>query len=547
MKGPAYLSQPNLQRLPVLLKEVQEGQILLPRFQRPFVWTPEQRLQLFDSIYQGMPIGSLLVWRTHEHDLESYDWLGHLPLRRTAKQDNGKNEVKQYLLDGHQRLTTLYSALGEGLLASEEVAREPVDEAESWAVYFDLVGRIFVLPKKRGAPPATWLPLAILLDPFRLYEFQKRLLETGADRSLLNRAEALASTFKDYTIPVVPIVTENLELVTEGFQRINNAGTRMDQVHMVNALTWSPDFDLNRRMGEIKEELGEVGWQDLEEKLILFTCKAAMELDLYDSALETLRTKLRQQPEVLTEVTRYLKATARFLRDCCHVHGPETLPYSFQIVLLADAIRLGTCQLDRPLSPKLEKDLSRWFWLTTYAEHFTGTSSTRLRKTLDHLHCVVLKGEDSRPADLSTKVGPVKRFDPRAARSRAFALRLAELGPRNADGRANDAFQLLASEGRDAVPTLIPSREIESIASAKGPENRIIAHPKEIAQLRRLLRERTRDCDPEILRSHAIEPDAAEALARGDVPAFFAHRHRRLVDLERAFVEPLGLEYVDEL
>ena len=93
-------------------------------------------------------------------------------------------------------------------------------------------------------------------------------------------AEALANIFKDYSIPVVPIISEDLEVVTESFQRINSAGQTMDLVNMVNALLWSPDFDVNDRIEEIKSELAEVGWGDFEEKMILNVCKAALDLDL---------------------------------------------------------------------------------------------------------------------------------------------------------------------------------------------------------------------------------------------------------------------------
>jgi hypothetical protein len=540
MKGPAYLWQPNIARLPNLLREIQEGEIRIPRFQRPFIWTTEQRLLLLRSIYEGMPIGSILLWRTKEHDLKSYDRLGPLHLKWPAG-EKSKDDVRQYVLDGHQRLTTLFAALGGGLQSTGDSAEESEAEEDSaemsWPIFFDLEDRSFKARSHRNEPPVFWLPLSILLDPFRLYEFQKKLVEAGVDRALVNRAEALASTFKDYSIPVVPIVTEDLELATQSFQRVNSGGTPMNEVHMVSALTWSPEFDLNERMQEILGELGEVGWQGLEEKMILHTCKAALDLDIYYADVLEIRDAIKDHPEVLREATNALKAAAGFLKEQCRVHSPAVLPYSFQIVLLADAIRQGA------ESPEVSSALARWFWLTTYTEYFAGISAVRLAKALEHIREVARSGVDPEPPGMSREVRPLRRFDFRSARSRAIALRMAELQPWKGTPERSP-HQLLADHGPDALPMLLPSREVPG-RSAEGPENRFLSHPAEATRIRRALREPPGLFPPDtgLLESHAIDPQAAEALWKGSLVEFLRLRRRALMDLERAHVERLGLTY----
>lgn len=549
MRSPAYLAQPNVQRLPSLLRDIQEGEIRIPRFQRPFVWTPEQRLDLFRSIYDGIPIGSILIWRTKEHVLRCYDHLGPLRLAWAGRDEEEEGrQVRQYVIDGHQRLTTLFAALGEGLMAGE-LAAEPaaaVQDEElqadgTWPIYFDLEERDFRVHRRSGEPPGTWLPLSILLDPYKLFELQKRLLDRDTDRALVNRAESLASTFKDYSIPVVPIVTEDLELATESFQRVNSGGTPMNEVHMISGLIWSPGFDLNERMKEIRIELGEVGWQDLEEKMILNTCKAALDLDIYYAETRAIRDAIKDRPQVLREATDSLKAAARFLRERCKVYGPAVLPYSFQIVLLADAINRGTDGLHRELSPEASDALERWFWLTTYGEYFAGISAVRLGRARDHLRKVAANGGDPEPPGLSREVSSPRRFDFRAARSRAIALRMASLQPQSGSAEPQDPYQLLADYGRDAMPMLLPSREVRA-RSAEGPENRILVHPKEAASVRRRLNE-PGQCPPDFLASFAINEEAASALARGNLSGFLFLRRMALLRLEEDFVEQIGLEY----
>jgi hypothetical protein len=320
----------------------------------------------------------------------------------------------------------------------------------------------------------------------------------------------------------------------------------MDQVHMVSALTWSPDFDLNERMEEIRSDLGEVGWEELEEKMILNTSKAALGLDIYRSEAKAIQEALKESPEVLGEAARYLMTAARFLRERCKVYGPGTLPYSFQVVLLAEAIRVGTEGLTKELSSEQLDRLQRWFWMTTYTEYFASMSATRLRKALEHLRRVVMEGLKPEPPDLPTKVDAARRFDFRAARSRAIALRMADLDPRGLDGPVEDPYQLLAEHGRNATPMIFLSRAVGNRPLAEGAENRIVAHPRDAAELRRELREGASSLDPVILRSHAIDEDAAEALSAGDVVGFLRIRRQRLLEIEKDFVEPLGLEYVGD-
>ncbi len=550
VKRPSYLSQPIVQRLPNLLREVQAGEIRVPRFQRPFVWKPEQRIELFRSIYDGIPIGSILIWRTRNHDLKSYDRLGPIqidPQRRAGESE--QSIVRQYLLDGHQRLTTLCAALGEGLVNEEPVRSQEVTPREfdeekledELPIFFDLVDRRFA-PRPRHGLPETWLPLSILLDPSKLYEFQKKLLEKGLDRTLINRAEALASTFKDYSIPVVPIVTEDLELATQSFQRVNSGGSKMSQVHMVSALTWSPEFDLNERMKEILVELEEVGWQGLEEQMILNVCKAALDLDVYYAEAEEIQKAIKDRPQVLEDASESLKAAAVFLRERCRVYGPAVLPYSFQVVLLADAIQRAGWLSNPDLKRKAKEGVERWFWLTTYTEHFAGISAGLLDRTLKHLRLVALGGGAPEPPNMSREVTSVpRRFDFRAARSRAIALRLAGLGPQCVGSEIHYPFQLLADFGREAMPQLIPSREVGARLSG-GPENRILVHPREATALRRSLSEpMSHGLQPNLHASHAITEEAAQALFDGDKPNFIRLRREEIVALERTFVESLGL------
>jgi uncharacterized protein with ParB-like and HNH nuclease domain len=47
--------------------QVRKGETTVPQFQRPFVWEADQTLALLDCIANNYPVGSPLLWKSHEN------------------------------------------------------------------------------------------------------------------------------------------------------------------------------------------------------------------------------------------------------------------------------------------------------------------------------------------------------------------------------------------------------------------------------------------------------------------------------------------------
>jgi uncharacterized protein with ParB-like and HNH nuclease domain len=94
-----------------LLNQIKEGDIVLPAIQRNFIW-PERKIEkLFDSIMRGYPIGLILLWETYENiQYRKFD-RDHIPTNKQTFQDNKLKNKKKLVLDGQQRLQSLYIAL----------------------------------------------------------------------------------------------------------------------------------------------------------------------------------------------------------------------------------------------------------------------------------------------------------------------------------------------------------------------------------------------------------------------------------------------------
>src|SRR5438046_2561169 len=97
MDNPPTVSRP----LSKLMEQVDNEQLILPEIQRDFVWQRRSVMLLFDSLFRGLPIGHMLVWKAKRAVTPKH--FHHRKLRAGILLDN----FYGYLLDGQQRLTAL--------------------------------------------------------------------------------------------------------------------------------------------------------------------------------------------------------------------------------------------------------------------------------------------------------------------------------------------------------------------------------------------------------------------------------------------------------
>lgn len=102
-----------------LLDDIRKQDIVIPEFQREYVWTREQAKQLMFSLYRQYPVGGLLLWKTDNP-----------PSLKNLDAPPAKLGTVKILLDGQQRLTTLYMLiLGEtpNYYSENEISNDPRD------------------------------------------------------------------------------------------------------------------------------------------------------------------------------------------------------------------------------------------------------------------------------------------------------------------------------------------------------------------------------------------------------------------------------------
>jgi hypothetical protein len=508
---------------------VRDGTIQIPEFQRGYVWSDDDRLRLMDSIWQGIPIGSLLVWRTRaDKGIRVRKQIGPCQLPEATE-----GSVRNYLVDGLQRVTTLYAAL---MPLPDGVERDAEDRR--WPIYFDLEPKPdddlrFCLRHGHQMVPPTWMPLSFLLDDELFLKFRTQLVGAGR-KDLLPEARRLESRFRDYVIPVVPLVSDDQELVTEAFARVNSHGQDLDEGDMVHARTLGlgDRFSFNKELATVTEQLSSFGWDGVERKTLIAALKAIWNLDLYKSGAKGIQGKLssKKDRDLLRALPGLFEPVAEVLQTF-GVYGPGSLPYAYQLVALIRAVhRIGGDSLKGAAEP-----LRQWFFWTTYNEHFTGMTSGQLRTEFNQVEELICR---KRPLDWVSKphVAPLRRLRPNAVRSRAAVLVMAFAGDRQGGGDGQQ--RLYGAQGTNALHRLFADQSAEDLA------NRVLATDKELKRLRAWALEQSMELPlfvaafDDLLRQNLLASLPADA-ARAPQSLLQA-RAARLQREEQAFVEALG-------
>lgn len=436
-----------------LIADVKKGEIKVPQFQRPFVWKDEQALKLLDSIASNYPVGSLLLWKTTSK-LATERNIGDFQLPMTDDLS-----PTDYVLDGQQRLTVIYSCLGAD------------EDDPGFAAAYDLDKETFL--RKPDAHSIHIFPMRWLYDTTKLLNFRTALQSHPQKEVLNKRFDAMYQAITTYQIPVVTLKDLTVEEVCPIFERINSSGTRLSTYDLMVAATWSPTFDLNEEASQIQVALTRKGFGDLDGDTILKALAAIKSRSIKKDDVVALRKLSRQEMEDLVRQTKeaLLKTVDLLTTEFC-IHSWDFLPYE-AIALVLAYIFAHT----KSLTPDQIKRVRQWFWRSSFGERYRGASEHFVSQDLQLIHDFVLqmRGRPEQFGVLPTDdlwVSIVFRSN--NSRSRAFILMLAINRPRNlTNGVAIDPAQALSIYNQKEFHHVFPRAYLKA-NSVPGEHNAIV-------------------------------------------------------------------------
>ncbi len=300
-----------------LMAMIRNRDLVLPEFQREYVWSREQAKKLIDSLLKEFPVGALLFWKTDRPpELKNVD---RLP---------DKLGTVHVILDGQQRLTTLYLLMMNAIppyYREVDITMDPRD------LYYNLeTGELQYYQPSRMRNNPLWrsvvecfnkdsqinifeIAQGIVSDSRLAFEVAQQL------NANLNRLQRI----RDIDLPVLYVPPDaSLEEAVDIFDRVNSQGTKLTDAELALTHVTSKWPEARRLMKKKMDELTKKHFAfDLTfmtRALTAVVCKRA----LFETIHPVQRPELEKGWDDLSKILDYL---VTMLPGRAFVHSTEDL------------------------------------------------------------------------------------------------------------------------------------------------------------------------------------------------------------------------------
>lgn len=294
MSGTTFETNPV--SLSSLLTQCEEGKLQLPDFQRSWVWEEERIMSLIASISRGFPVGALMT-------LKSKTGVGTMLAHRAiegAPEGQSKVTPDQLLLDGQQRMTSLYQScmrnqVVETITAKKRVVKRwfYIDIVKALAADEDREGAIFAMPEDRRLEKifdkginldlsSKELEYEQLMYPLnQAFNWDTWQEEFGDYWIRKNQADKrdlfkqfkndVLKNFTDYQVPVIALGADTShEAVCLVFEKVNTGGKALDAFELLTAMYAAQGFKLRDDWLGIKGSTPAESVPGLQHQLVTF-------------------------------------------------------------------------------------------------------------------------------------------------------------------------------------------------------------------------------------------------------------------------------------
>ncbi len=350
-----------------LLKGVDKSLIQIPPFQREFVWSPRDICFLLDSIYRGYPIGSFIFWKTLRR-LPHHREIGGLKLN-----DIPSGSLIDYVLDGQQRITSLYAAI-----------RGASIEGDKYTFFFNLASGRFQAEKVREDEEETSNQNRIPLDKLFVESRAEYVKYTSSfPENYQDLLHGLYDRFKLYAFSVIYVQeedetededqTESVKKIVSIFSRINETGRKLSVVAKMVARCWGEGFNIREKFDELYE--GNKELEEIREETILQAASAVLNQrrSRTRDILET--TDIQALEREWDSIIESFKLALEFVRNKVKIKNLKYLPFDTLLVPLA----YFHYKKRNPSNAQIEQ-LQAWFWKACLSNRFSSAVESKIEE-----------------------------------------------------------------------------------------------------------------------------------------------------------------------
>jgi len=343
-----HLEHPTV-KVRQLVDDYRAGRIVIPEFQREYVWQKRKAPLLIDSLYRGFPISSLLLWQSTE-------------VTRARRRDPRpvRTALMNWLIDGQQRVITLARTMS---------GDEGID------VVFHPDHDTFKLANAATRKEPGWVRVAELWDDELYRQFRRNLDGTRASDKREARYEAVRRIL-EYEIPMVRMVDHTFGDAVGAFKRINTLGVKLKKQDIESAEIAS------RHSGFIADEvapfLEKVRQQGFERLNVMHLFRACAFVAKPDGRNRTPLHELERR-EVLSAWNQTKRATEQAIGLIRSELGLVNMNILWSGALLVPVIALCSATAPRERDSRA---VVAWLALAALVHRYSGSSETALDQDL---------------------------------------------------------------------------------------------------------------------------------------------------------------------
>lgn len=377
-----------------LAKKAYSGEVMLPDFQRNFVWTRQDVEELLKSLLESMFIGTFLI---HNIDPNNPPFKTIAIEGATKINPNFKGHPNLLILDGQQRLSSFFYALFSPNIPLKNVANpyrffididellvDNIDDAvfswsTEWREYKRLLDKdgnynIDELKKQK------LIPFSFLKDDFSKIWY-KRYYELGLEEVESDKVTKYIENITNYQALTLDVpLSEKPETIAVLFEKINRTGVKLSVFDLLTARLYK-FLNLREEWEKSFDEYSDIQTFALENKrdttVPYYLIQAiALHNNLSIKARDMLgidETHINQKIWESTAESFNNHVLKRLLdkNEYGIADVNRWLPYKPMTVVLIALFK----------NPKRDVDkINQWYWSAVFSERYAGSTETKLTK-----------------------------------------------------------------------------------------------------------------------------------------------------------------------
>ncbi len=379
----------NPENLLSIIKDTYSGKVMIPEFQRSFVWWRENVEQLLVSILEGYFIGTFLMLDTPaDKPLFPFRTVEGLKDVNPSAEPRNYSTVK-VVLDGQQRISSLFYVLYEPKIPLKHAKKAThlflqldhalEGETENAVIGISVADRRRMEEMETATKEGRAITFSLMKDSKQFYNWlfhKQQFLSSDVQK---NKIESYYQRFANFMVPVVGLSPETgKENIVNIFERINSTGVTLSLFDLAGARLYLKGVRL-RESWELFEQEDSAATRDIKPEFVLKIITIGIGKEPRKSALLDAIDELSKE--------RFEKEWSNATHSISKAHnrmaaseggygafGSSWIPYTTMTVPLAailHEIRI------RKGGEALYRKLDHWYWASVFSNRYDNAADTK--------------------------------------------------------------------------------------------------------------------------------------------------------------------------